>query len=90
MAIAHAQVTVGTAATLLSAGVAGRDGQTVLIQSPSGGSPIYLGSETVTSTVYGYELVAGTDFSIGLQDTEALYAVTASSTQAVYVLRQGV
>lgn len=90
MAIAHAQVTVGITATLLSAGVAGRDGQTVLVQSPSGGSAIYLGSATVTSTVYGYELVAGTDFSIELQDTESLFAITASGTQVVNVLRQGV
>jgi hypothetical protein len=90
MAIAHAQVTVGTAATLLSAGVAGRDGQTVLIQNPTGGSAIYIGSASVTSTSYGYALAAATDFSIELQDSEALYAATASGTQVVNVLRQGV
>ena len=90
MAIAHAQVTVGTAATLLSAGEVGRDGQTVLVQNPSGGSAIYLGSATVTSTNYGYLLVGGIDFAIELQDNEALYAATASGTQVVNVLRQGV
>jgi hypothetical protein len=90
MAIAHAQVSVGTAATLLSAGVAGRDGQTVLIQNPTGGSAIYLGSASVTSTVYGYALIGGTDFAIEIQDNESLHAVTASGTQVVNVLRQGV
>jgi hypothetical protein len=90
MAIAHAQVSVGTAATLLSAGVAGRDGQTVLIQNPTGGAAIYLGAANVSSSVYGYALSAGTDFAIELQDNESLYAVTASGTQTVNILRQGV
>jgi hypothetical protein len=90
MAISHAQVSVGTAAVLISAGVAGRDGQTVLIQNPSGGAAIYLGAANVTSTVYGYALNAGTDFAIDLQDNESLFAVAASGTQTVNILRQGV
>jgi hypothetical protein len=90
MAIAHAQVSVGTAATILSAGVAGRDGQTVLIQNPSGGTSVYLGAANVTSSLYGYILVGGTDFAIDLQDSEGIYAVTASGTQTLNILRQGV
>jgi hypothetical protein len=90
MAIAHAQVAVGTAATELSAGVAGRDGQKIVVQNPAGGSAIYLGSATVTSTVYGYALAAGAAFDIALQDGESLYGAATSGSVTVNVLRQGV
>jgi hypothetical protein len=90
MALAHAQVTVTTTATLLSAADAGRDGQTVLVQNPTTGVNVYIGGAGVTTTSYGFLLQAGTAFAIDLQVGEALYGVVASSTQAVGVIRQGV
>lgn len=90
MAVAHAQVSVGTTATLLSAERAGRDGQTVLVQNPSGGVNLYLGGAGVTTTSYGYLLAGGAAFAIELEDTEGLYAVVATGTQTVGVTRQGV
>ena len=90
MALAHAQVSVGTTATLLSSASAGRDGQTVLVQNPAGGVNVYLGGTGVTTTAYGYLLIGGSAFAIDLLDGESLYGVVASSTQAVGVLRQGV
>jgi len=90
MAVTHGQVSVGTTATLLSSTSAGRDGQTVLVQNPSGGVNVYIGGAGVTTTAYGYLLIGGSAFAIDLQDGEGLYAVVASSTQTVGVLRQGV
>ena len=90
MALSHERVSVGTTATLLSTVVAGRDGQSVSIQNPSGGSTTYLGGAGVTSSAYGYELTAGSSMSIDLKFSEALYGVVASSTNTVNVIRQGV
>lgn len=90
MALTHAQVSVGTTATLLSATGAGRDGQTVLVQNPTTGQSVYIGGTGVTTASYGFLLLAGTAFSIELQDGEGIYGVVASSTQAVGVIRQGV
>jgi hypothetical protein len=39
--------------------------------------------------VNGFLLGAGISFSVELQDDEKLYAVVASSTQTVNILRQG-
>jgi hypothetical protein len=90
MALTHGLVSIGTTATLLSALAAGRDGQTVLVQNPSGGASVYLGGSDVTTNSYGYVLVGGADLSIDLLFGESLYGVVASSTQTVRVLRQGV
>jgi hypothetical protein len=90
MALTHGVVSVGATATLLSAAVAGRDGQTVLVQNPSGGVNVFLGGAGVTSASYGYLLVAGSAFAIDLQAGESLFGVVASSTQSVSVIRQGV
>ena len=90
MALAHGIVAVGTAATLLSAATAGRDGQTVLVQNPSGGANVFLGGTGVTTASYGYLITAGSAFAIDLQAGESLFGVVASSTQNVSVIRQGV
>jgi hypothetical protein len=90
MALTHAQVSVGTTATLLSATGAGRDGQTVLVQNPTNGQSVYIGGTGVTTASYGFLLLAGTAFAIELQDGEGIYGVVASSTQTVGVIRQGV
>ena len=90
MALTHGIVAVGTTATLLSAAKAGRDGQTVLVQNPSGGANVFLGGAGVTTTSYGYLVTAGSAFAIDIQNGESLFAVVASSTQNVSVIRQGV
>jgi hypothetical protein len=90
MALQHAQVSVGTTATLLSAAVAGRDGQTLLVQNPSGGVNVFIGGAGVTTSSYGYLLTGGSAFAIDLQAGEGIYGVVASSTQALGVIRQGV
>jgi len=89
MAISHERVSIGTTATQVSSDYAGKDGQTVSVQNPSGGATVYLGGTGVTTTSYGFALAGGTDFSVEMQDGEKLYGVVASSTQTVNVLRQG-
>ena len=89
MAVTHAIVSVGTTATKLTSDYDGKDGQTINVQNPTGGATVYLGGEGVTSSSYGFLLAAGISFSIELQDDEKLYAVVASSTQNVNILRQG-
>ena len=90
MALTHGIVSVGTTATLLSAAESGRDGQTVLVQNPTGGANVFLGGTGVTTASYGYLIVAGSAFAIDLQAGESLFGVVASSTQSVSVIRQGV
>jgi len=90
MALAHERVSVGTTATRLSSQYAGKDGQTVFVQNPSGSVVVYLGGAGVTTTSYGFALAINSDVSINLQTGEELYGVVASSTLTVNVLRQGV
>jgi len=89
MAISHQRVSIGTTATQISSDFAGKDGQTVSVQNPTGGATVYLGGEGVTTSAYGFALGEGTTFSIEMQDGEKLYGVVASSTQTVNVIRQG-
>lgn len=58
-----------------------------LVRVPSGAATIYFGGSTVTSTT-GTPFVAGEDIELDLVN-EILYAVTATTTQSVYILRRG-
>lgn len=89
MPVSHNRISVTTEATKLTNDFDGRDGQTINVQNPTGGVDVYLGGAGVTTTDYGYLLKAETSFSIELQDDEKLYAVVASGTQTVNVIRQG-
>jgi hypothetical protein len=89
MAILHERVSIGITPTQVSSNFAGKDGQTVSVQNPTGGATVYLGGEGVTTTSYGFELVEDVTFTIEMQNGEKLYGVVASSTQTVNVIRQG-
>jgi hypothetical protein len=89
MAVSHARVSVGTTATKLTSDFDGKDGQTINVQNPAGGADVFLGGEGVTTTSYGFLLGAGISFSVELQDDEKLFAVVATGTQTVNILRQG-
>lgn len=90
MGVAHERVSVGTTATKLSSDFSGNDGQTINVQNPYGGVDVYIGGAGVTTTSYGFLLKAETSMSIDLLEHENLYAVVASGTQTVNVIRQGV
>jgi len=67
-----------------------RDGFTIMVQNPSGGASLYIGGAGVTTASYGYEVVAGAEVGVELLKDEELYAVVASGSQTVNVLRIGV
>jgi len=78
------QVNVGTTATVIVP--ATNSYQTAYLHNLGGGA-IYLGASNVT-TSNGYRLDNGDKLTVTVGDLEALYAVTASGTHAVAVLRQ--
>jgi len=91
VAISHGIVSVTTAATALNASLdGGKDGSTISVQNPTGGATVYIGGAGVTTASYGFVLLAGTTFTIELNQGETLFGIVASSTQSVAVLRQGV
>jgi hypothetical protein len=90
MAIGHERVSVGTTATKLGDAERDRDGFTIMVQNPSGGASLYVGGPGVTTASYGYEVVAGAEVGVELLKDEELYAVVASGSQTVNVLRIGV
>ena len=90
MAIGHERVSVGTTATKLGDAERDRDGFTIMVQNPSGGASLYIGGAGVTTASYGYEVVAGAEVGVELLKDEELYAVVASGSQTVNVLRIGV
>lgn len=95
MAINGLRVTVGTTATLLTpttfadAIKSNQQGISLLVQNPTT-TTIFLGGLDVTTTTYGFALAANQSIAVDLSADELLYAVVASGTQTVNVLRQGV
>lgn len=90
MALSHSRPTVSATASAIVGDSNDRSGQSIVIQNPSAGATVYLGGSGVTSSTYGYALAGGSDLSIDLSPGESLYAITASGTQQVNILRQGV
>jgi len=86
-----AQVSVGVTPTLLVAATA--FDQTVYLHNMSGGgggagsNPVYLGDANVTTST-GYKFDNATTLTLMVGDHEALYAICASGTVNVSVLKQ--
>jgi hypothetical protein len=95
MAINGTRVTVGTTATLLTPTgftnpiSSNQQGISLLVQNPSSVT-VFIGGSDVTTTGYGFALAVNQSIAVDLQSDELLYAVVASGTQTVNVLRQGV
>jgi LysM repeat protein len=89
MAVLHGQVVVEDEATVVAAAGRDRDGVTVTVQNPAGGASVFLGGPTVTSTVYGNALAAGSSITVMLKQGETLYGIVATGTITVNVLRVG-
>lgn len=87
MAAVGTSVSVTTTATLLSGSETDSlAGQSILFIAPS---VVYLGGSGVTSGT-GYPVTPGVEYSFDLQAGEAMYAIAASGTVVVPVLRTGV
>lgn len=81
MAITATRPTVGTSATLLSAGISQRDPRSVLVVNPTGsGRSIFVGGSAVT-TGTGLTIAEGGSIEIDLStDSDDLYAIAAANT----------
>lgn len=82
MAVSSAVVAVGTTATALNAASTGG----VRLYIKNGDTAIDLGSSTVTSGS-GYQLASSGTLVVELGPGDVLYAITASGTSNVQVLR---
>lgn len=58
-----------------------------ILQIPTGGQTVYFGGSTVDIT-QGFPVAAGSFLEVDLV-TEILYAVTATTSQYIFVLRRG-
>lgn len=85
--VVSSKVTVTTAATLLASATF-TDGRKHVEVSHACVASIYVGGSGVT-TAAGRELAAATSLSMTLAGGESLYAIVASSTCSVTVLRSG-
>jgi hypothetical protein len=73
----HSVKTVSSTPVLLSPD-ATHSGADVVVQNNSDGD-LYLGSSSVTTSVYGFKLSPGTGISLRLGGREELYGVASSS-----------
>jgi hypothetical protein len=90
MAIAHQIVALNASTpTLVSIPLANEvayeSKASISVQNLDSGITIYLGSSNVTSSSYGYKLLAGQSFSVDLLASDQLYAIAASGTPNVAI-----
>lgn len=95
MATQHARVTVATTPTALHAAAGSEPdrltpGQRVRVAAPAGSVAVFIGAAGVTTTSYGAQLAAGQSIEVALDADGELFAVVASATQVVDVLRTNV
>jgi len=79
-------VTVGTTATVLATGKVGASW--IYLHAPSGGNTVFIGPSTVTAA-NGLELPKGALQTFWLAETDVLYGIVATSTQALMVMQSG-
>lgn len=86
MSLNGSVITVGTSATVLATGKTGASW--VYLHAPAGGNTIFVGPSTVTAA-NGYELHKGETGTFWLAETDVLYGIVASATQALMVMQSG-
>jgi hypothetical protein len=90
MSVQSAQITVGTAATLLSAAETDTPaGARLVVRNSSATTSVFLGGAGVTAST-GLELPSATQLPWTLDLGEALYAAVVVGTVVVHVLQGGV
>lgn len=94
MAVRHASVPVGTAATDLLTGSPDISGyqdiaRSVLLTNTSAVN-VFIGGPGVTTTNYGYVLAAGATLGLDLKNDDVPFGVVATGTATVRALHTGV
>jgi hypothetical protein len=62
-------------------------GMDITIQNVHDAATVYIGGESVSSSNYGYRLLAGTAISFELPGRDALYAISSTNGSTVAVLK---
>ena len=86
MSLNGSVVTVGTSATVIAIGKVGASW--TYLHAPTGGNTVFIGPSTVT-VANGLELPKGELHEFWLAETDVLYGIVATSTQALMVMQSG-
>jgi len=83
----HATITLSsaTATRLTPNGL--HSGMDITIQNVHESATVYVGGEGVTSSNYGYRLLAGNAISFELPGRDALYAITSTNNSQVAIIK---
>jgi len=91
MSLSHSLVTLSTTAQIIS--IAAEDEipyaneLSISVQNTDASIVVYLGGAGVTSSSYGYKLLPGTVFTADISPNDELYAVAASGTPNVAIIK---
>jgi hypothetical protein len=85
----HALTTLSSSAAtrLTPSGI--HSGLDITVQNVHASATVYIGGEGVTSSDYGYRLLAGTAVSFELPGRDALYAISSTNGTQVAVIKTG-
>jgi hypothetical protein len=86
VSLGAATVTITTSPTLIATGLNGASW--LYIHAPLGGNTVYIGPSNVT-TATGLELPKDELHEFWLAETDKLYGIVASSTQALMTMQSG-
>ena len=86
MSIAASTVTITTSPTLIATGLNGASW--LYVHAPTAGNTIYVGPSNVT-TATGLELPKGELHEFWLAETDKIYGIVATSTQALMTMQTG-
>ena len=86
MSLGAATVTITTSPTLIATGLNGASW--LYLHAATGGNTVYVGPSNVT-TATGLELPKGELHEFWLAETDKLYGIVASSTQALMTMQSG-
>jgi hypothetical protein len=91
MSLSHSLVSLTTTAQIVSVAPADElpyaNSLTISIQNTDDTIAVFLGGVGVTSSSYGYKLLPGTTFSADLSPADDLYAVAASGTPKIAIIK---
>jgi len=86
VSLGAATVTITTSPTLIATGLNGASW--VYLHAPTGGNTIFVGPSNVT-TATGLELPKGALQQFWLAETDKIYGIVVSSTQALMTMQSG-
>lgn len=86
MSLGAATVTITTSPTLIATGLNGASW--LYLHAPTGGNTVYVGPSNVTVAT-GLELPKGALQAFWLAETDKLYGIVTTSTQALMTMQSG-